>query len=118
MLTRNLRYLVALSAERHFARAAAACQVTQPTLSAGIKSLEEELGVLIVQRGQRFEGFTAEGEQILTWARRILADVDSLHEEVSALRHQRLAACGSGPFPPRCRSLRSSRPRSRWRTRA
>ena len=51
MLTRNLRYLLALSVERHFARAAAPCQVTQPTLSAGIKHLEEELGVLIVQRG-------------------------------------------------------------------
>lgn len=99
MLTRNLRYLVALSAERHFARAAAACQVTQPTLSAGIKSLEEELGVLIVQRGQRFEGFTAEGEQILTWARRILADVDSLHEEVSALRHQLVGRLRIGAIP-------------------
>lgn len=99
MLTRNLRYLVALSAERHFARAAAACQVTQPTLSAGIKHLEEELGVLIVRRGQRFEGFTSEGERILTWARRILEDVESLHQEVSALRNQLVGRLRLGAIP-------------------
>lgn len=99
MLTRNLRYLLALSVERHFARAAAACQVTQPTLSAGIKHLEEELGVLIVQRGQRFEGFTAEGERILVWARRILGDVESLHQEVSALRNQLVGRLRLGAIP-------------------
>lgn len=99
MLTRNLRYLLALSVERHFARAAAACQVTQPTLSAGIKHLEEELGVLIVQRGQRFEGFTAEGERILVWASRILEDVESLHQEVSALRNQLVGRLRLGAIP-------------------
>ena len=99
MLTRNLRYLLALSVERHFARAAGACQVTQPTLSAGIKHLEEELGVLIVQRGQRFEGFTAEGERILMWARRILENVESLHQEVSALRNQLIGRLRLGAIP-------------------
>ena len=53
MIIRHLRYLVALDSERHFARAAAACGVTQPTLSAGLKHLEISLGVLIVERGQR-----------------------------------------------------------------
>lgn len=99
MLTRNLRYLLALSVERHFARAAAACQVTQPTLSAGIKHLEEELGVLIVQRGQRFEGFTTEGERILVWARRILGDVESLQQEVSALRGRLVGRLRLGAIP-------------------
>jgi len=99
LLTRNLRYLLALSVERHFARAAASCQVTQPTLSAGIKHLEEELGVLIVQRGQRFEGFTTEGERILVWARRILGDVESLHQEVSALRHELVGRLRLGAIP-------------------
>ena len=47
MITRHLQYLTALAKERHFARAAAACNVSQPTLSAGIKQLEESLGVLI-----------------------------------------------------------------------
>jgi DNA-binding transcriptional LysR family regulator len=86
MILRNLRYLDALALEKHFARAAAACQVTQPTLSAGIKQLEEELGLLIVQRGQRFEGLTLEGERVLLWARRILADCESLRQEASELR--------------------------------
>jgi DNA-binding transcriptional LysR family regulator len=52
MIVRYLEYLVALARERHFARAAGACNVTQPTLSAGIKQLEESLGVLIVQPAQ------------------------------------------------------------------
>ncbi len=86
MLLQNLRYLDALARERHFARAATACQVTQPTLSAGIKQLEEELGLLVVQRGQRFEGFTPEGERILHWARRVLSDCESLTQEASVLR--------------------------------
>jgi len=99
MLTRNLRYLLALSVERHFARAAAACQVTQPTLSAGIKHLEEELGVLIVQRGQRFEGLTTEGERILVWARPILGDLESLHQEVGALTNQLVGRLRLGAIP-------------------
>jgi DNA-binding transcriptional LysR family regulator len=86
MLIRNLQYLAALAHERHFARAAAACNVTQPTLSSGIKQLEEELGLLIVQRGQRFEGFTPEGNRVLEWARRILSDCESLQQEASELR--------------------------------
>jgi DNA-binding transcriptional LysR family regulator len=86
MLLKNLQYLFALAQERHFARAAAACSVTQPTLSAGIKQLEEELGLLIVERGQRFEGLTPEGHRVLTWATRILADCESLQQEASELR--------------------------------
>jgi DNA-binding transcriptional LysR family regulator len=86
VILQNLRYLTALAHERHFSRAAIACGVTQPTLSAGIKQLEEELGLLIVRRGQRFEGLTAEGDRILEWARRILADCESLEQEAGALR--------------------------------
>jgi DNA-binding transcriptional LysR family regulator len=86
MLLKHLQYLTALARERHFARAAAACQVTQPTLSAGIKQLEEQLGLLVVQRGQRFEGLTAEGERVLAWAQRITADAESLEQEASLLR--------------------------------
>lgn len=56
MLLRQLEYLVALARERHFARAAAACFVSQPSLSAAIRRLEHELGVPIVRRGRRYEG--------------------------------------------------------------
>ena len=86
MILQNLRYLAALARERHFSRAAGACGVTQPTLSAGIKQLEEELGLLIVRRGQRFEGLTAEGQRILEWGQRILADCESLEQEAAVLR--------------------------------
>lgn len=99
MLLRNLRYLDALARERHFARAAKSCNVTQPTLSAGIKQLEEELGLLIVQRGQRFEGFTPEGARMLDWSRRILADCDSLQQEASELRAGLVGRLRIGAIP-------------------
>lgn len=86
MILKNLQYLVALAREKHFARAAAACGVTQPTLSAGLKQLEEDLGLLLVRRAQRFEGLTSEGERVLEWAFRVLGDYDSLLQEASELR--------------------------------
>jgi DNA-binding transcriptional LysR family regulator len=85
LIVRYLEYLTALARERHFARAAAACNVTQPTLSAGIKQLEESLGVPIVDRRQRFVGFTAEGERVLNWAHRVLAGYSNLEQELSEL---------------------------------
>lgn len=81
MFVRQMHYLVALSREKHFGRAAQACNVTQPTLSAGIRKLEEELGLPIVVRGHRFLGFTAQGERVLAWARQIAADYESLRQE-------------------------------------
>lgn len=81
MFIRQLNYLVALADERHFGRAAVACNVSQPALSGAIRSIEQELGITIVQRGRRFEGFTADGERVLAWARRVLADCESLRQE-------------------------------------
>ena len=107
MLLQNLRYLVALARERHFSRAAGACGVTQPTLSAGIKQLEEELGLLIVRRGQRFEGFTAEGQRILEWGQRILADCESLEQEAAVLRGGLRGVCASARFRRPFRRSRS-----------
>jgi DNA-binding transcriptional LysR family regulator len=83
----KLEYLMALAREQHFGRAADACGVTQPTLSAGLKQLESTLGVLLVQRGSRFIGLTPEGERTLEWARRIVGDTRSMRQEISALRH-------------------------------
>jgi DNA-binding transcriptional LysR family regulator len=82
----KLEYLMALARERHFGRAADTCGVTQPTLSAGIKQLEEQLGVLLVQRGSRFIGFTPEGERTLDWARRIVSDSRAMRQEITALK--------------------------------
>ena len=83
----KLEFLLALARERHFGRAAEACGVTQPTLSAGIKQLEETMGVLLVNRGSRFQSFTPEGERVLDWARRIVGDSRAMRQELEALRH-------------------------------
>lgn len=94
----KLEFLLALARERHFGRAADACGVTQPTLSAGLKQLEETLGVLLVTRGARFQGLTPEGERVLDWAKRIVGDTRAMRQEVRALKqgqlvgHLRLAA--------------------------
>jgi DNA-binding transcriptional LysR family regulator len=93
----KLEFLIALAREQHFGRAAEACGVTQPTLSAGIKQLEEMLGVLLVQRGSRFLGFTPEGQRTLDWARRIVGDSRAMRQEIRALKeglngHLRIAA--------------------------
>ena len=82
----KLEFLLALSRERHFGRAAESCGVSQPTLSASLNSLEEQLGVLIVERGSRFIGFTPEGERILDWARRIVGDARTMRQEIDALK--------------------------------
>jgi DNA-binding transcriptional LysR family regulator len=83
---RQLQYLVALAREKHFTRAAKECGVTQPTLSGRIRQLEQELGVPIVERGQRFHGLTPEGERVLTWANAILDNWESLLREIAGLR--------------------------------
>lgn len=83
----KLEFMIALARERHFGHAAEACGVSQPTLSAGIKQLEDSFGVLLVQRGSRFQGFTPEGERVLDWARRIVGDTRAMRQEIDALRH-------------------------------
>jgi DNA-binding transcriptional LysR family regulator len=94
LIIRNFEYLLALNKERHFARAAAACRVSQPTLSAGIKQLEEDMDVLVVKRGPRFEGFTREGERVLAWAQQMLEDCNRLKQELHELRDHAM----QGPF--------------------
>jgi DNA-binding transcriptional LysR family regulator len=99
VIVRYLEYIVALAREQHFARAAKACNVTQPTLSAGIKQLEDSLGVLIVERRQRFAGFTPEGERVLAWAQRILADYRGLEQELGELREGLVGQLRIGGIP-------------------
>lgn len=99
MFIRQLGYLAALARERHFARAAASCSVSQPTLSAGIRSLENELGIAVVMRGHRFVGFTPEGLRVLDWAQRSLADLDSLKQELAALKEGLVGRLRIGVVP-------------------
>lgn len=86
MLLRQVEYLVALAREGHFGRAAEACHVSQPALSAGIRKLEAELGVQVVKRAQRFEGFTPEGEQVLRWGQRVVAERAALGQTLAEMR--------------------------------
>lgn len=93
----KLEFMLALAREQNFGKAAETCGVTQPTFSAGIKQLEDTLGVMLVQRSSRFLGFTAEGERVLDWARRIVGDTRAMRQEVDALKrglvgHLKIAA--------------------------
>jgi DNA-binding transcriptional LysR family regulator len=86
MLVRHLSFFVTLAREKHFARAAAACHVTQPTLSAAIRKLEDDLQIRLVVRGHRYLGLTPEGARVLDWARQILTDYDGLRADLSDLK--------------------------------
>ena len=74
MNLRDLEYLVALAETRHFGRAAERCHVSQPTLSAQLRKLEEFLGVALVERRPRRLALTAAGEAVVERARRMLRD--------------------------------------------
>jgi DNA-binding transcriptional LysR family regulator len=86
MLFRQLEYFVAVARERHFARAAEACYVSQPALSAAIAKLERELNVTLINRGHNYQGLTPEGERLVVWAKRILAEQDAFKAEVAAVQ--------------------------------
>jgi DNA-binding transcriptional LysR family regulator len=93
----KLEFFIAVAREESFSRAAEACGVTQPTLSAGIKQLEETLGVLLVNRSSRFHGLTAEGDRVLEWAKRIVGDARAMRQDVRSLKsglvgHLKIAA--------------------------
>lgn len=91
MLFRQLEYFVAVADERHFARAAEKCYVSQPALSAAIAKLERELDVTLIKRGRSFEGLTPEGERLLVWAKRIIAEHDTFRAELRAMQSGEIA---------------------------
>jgi DNA-binding transcriptional LysR family regulator len=99
MFIRQLEYLVTLAREKHFAKAAEACHVSQPALSSAIRSLEKELGVMIVQRGRRFMGLTAEGERVLAWARQTLASLSYMREDAATAKSTMTGTLRMGAIP-------------------
>ena len=99
MLVRHLSYFVTLARERHFARAAEACNIAQPTLSAAIRKLEEDLDVRLVDRRHRFVGLTPEGEKLLAWGRQILTDYTSLRDDLTGLRRGLTGTLRLGVIP-------------------
>ncbi len=96
---RDMELLAALARQRHFARAAEECGISQPAFSTRIRNLELELGVPVVQRGNRFQGFTEEGEIVLKWARRILLDTDGLKQELALAKDALSGVLSIGVVP-------------------
>ena len=80
MTLTELRYIVAVARERHFGRAAEACFVSQPTLSMGVKRLEEELGVMLFERSKTEISLTPSGERIVTQAQQVLEEAEHIRE--------------------------------------
>jgi LysR family hydrogen peroxide-inducible transcriptional activator len=79
----QLRYVVAVARARNFSRAAGDCHVSQPSLSQQIQKLENELGERLFERTKREARLTPQGEAFVARARKILAEVDAAHRDVS-----------------------------------
>lgn len=86
MILKHLQYLIALAEHAHFGRAAEACHVSQPTLSMALKQMEDELGVVLIERGHRFTRLTPEGEVVLTHARRMIAEGDEMRQAIAEFK--------------------------------
>lgn len=99
MFIRQIHYLLALAKTGHFGRAAEISHVSQPALSSAIQHLEEELGITIIKRGQRFEGFTEEGERVLQWARILAQNWDGMKQAAAQYRRQLTGTLRIGVIP-------------------
>ena len=99
MNLRDIYYLVALADHRHFGRAAAACYVSQPTLSTQIRKLEAELGVALVERNPRRVMLTPAGHEAAERARRIVAEVEQMKEAARRDQDPESGAVRLGIFP-------------------
>jgi LysR family hydrogen peroxide-inducible transcriptional activator len=82
MTIQQLKYIVALDEERHFARAAEACMVTQPGLTIQLKNLEEEIGIKIFDRNKVPLRPTILGIEIINRAKKILREADEIRDFV------------------------------------
>lgn len=83
----KLEMFIAVAKIEHFGKAAENLGITQPTLSTGIKTLEDQLGVKLIFRGSRYGGLTPEGQSALAWARRIVGDTRQLKDEMRFTKH-------------------------------
>jgi len=99
MNLQDLRYLVAVAEQRHFGRAADACNVSQPTLSSQIKKLEDELGVTLLERTNKRVDLTPVGSQILNHARRALAEAGQMEAVARAARDPLVGPLKLGVIP-------------------
>ena len=88
MTLTELRYIVTLAQEQHFGHAAERCHVSQPTLSVGVKKLEDELGVLIFERSKSAVRLTPVGEGIVAQAQKVLEQAQGIRELAQAGKNQ------------------------------
>jgi len=119
MTLTELRYIIAVADEKHFGRAASKCFVSQPTLSIGVKRLEDELGVTLFERSKTGVHLTAVAEQLVEKARKILHEVE-LFKELSdhvkdpflaPLRVGAIYTIGPYLFPALLPALKTAEPR-------
>ncbi len=99
MNLRDFEYLVALDEHRHFGRAAAACYVSQPTLSTQLKKLEAELGVELIERNPRQVTLTVAGERVVARAKTILAHAHEIRGIARQAKDPRAGSLRLGVFP-------------------
>ncbi|MBT6274561.1 MAG: LysR family transcriptional regulator, partial [Chromatiales bacterium] len=99
MNLRDLRYFIAVAETRHFGRAASSCFVSQPTLSAQIRKLEGELGVVLFERTNRQVSITPIGETLLPHARRAIEAAQALTDVAHAQRDPLASPLRFGAIP-------------------
>lgn len=90
MTLTELRYIIAVAREKHFCKAAKYCNVSQSTLSLGIKKLEEELGVILFERRHQDISITPIGEKIIIQANQVLNNVQVI-KELAQVSHDPLS---------------------------
>jgi len=99
MNIRDLEYLVAVSEELHFGRAAERCHASQPALSGQVRKLEDDLGVKLFERTKRHVRTTAVGVQIVEIAQNILRQVDQMKEVAQSNTDPFSGTCALGAPP-------------------
>ena len=99
MNLQELRYLVAVADQRHFGRAAEACNVSQPTLSSQIKKLEDELGVVLLERTNKRVALTPVGAQIVEHAKKALKEAGQMEAVARAAKDPLLGPLKLGAIP-------------------
>ena len=99
MTLTELRYITAVARERHFGRAAAACFVSQPTLSVAVRKLEDELGVRLFERNAAEVTVTPAGEPIIAQALRVLEEVEVIRQLAEQGKDQLVGALRLGAIP-------------------
>jgi LysR family hydrogen peroxide-inducible transcriptional activator len=99
MNLRDLRYVAAIADTRNFSEAAKLCHVSQPTLSAQVKKLEEWLGVTVFERNNKSVLPTESGLEIIACARRAIAEADLIKELADASKNPLAGRFRLGTFP-------------------